>query len=141
MRNELIGYQEALKRTLEHITPLAAEEISLVESTGYVLANDVYSLVDSPSIDASLKDGFAVRSSEIAAATPANPVRLKVTASAAAGLPSQVVVKPGTAVQILTGAQVPQGADAGVAHALTPYRKHTISFKGKKESWKIRLQG
>jgi molybdopterin molybdotransferase len=119
MRNELIGYQEALKLTLEHITPLAVEEISLVESTDYVLANDVYSLVDSPSIDASLKDGFAVRSSEIAAATPANPVRLKVTARAAAGLPSQVVVKPGTAVQILTGAQVPQGADAVVSEEFT----------------------
>jgi molybdopterin molybdotransferase len=119
MRNELIGYQEALKLTLEHISPLAAEEISLVESTDYVLANDVYSLVDSPSIDASLKDGFAVRSSEIAAATPANPVRLKVAASAAAGLPSQVVVKPGTTVQILTGAQVPQGADAVVSEEFT----------------------
>ncbi len=85
MQNELIGYQEALKLTLENITPLAAEEISLVESTDYVLANDVYSLVDSPSIDASLKDGFAVRSSEIAVAPPANPVRLKVAASAVAG--------------------------------------------------------
>ena len=119
MRNELKGYQEALKLTLEYITPLAVEEISLVESTDYVLANDVYSLVDSPSIEASLKDGFAVRSSEIAAATSANPVRLKVAASAAAGLPGQVVVKSGTAVKILTGAQVPQDADAVVSEEFT----------------------
>jgi molybdopterin molybdotransferase len=133
MRNELIGYQEALKLTLENITPLAVEEISLVESTDYVLANDVYSLVDSPSIDASLKDGFAVRSSEIAAATPANPVRLKVAASAAAGLPSQVVVKPGTAVQILTGAQVPQGADAVVSEEFTHLAGDDVIIKNHAE--------
>ena len=133
MRNELIGYQEALKLTLENITPLAVEEISLVESTDYVLADDVYSLVDSPSIDASLKDGFAVRSSEIAAATPANPVRLKVAASAAAGLPSQVVVKPGTAVQILTGAQVPQGADAVVSEEFTHLAGDDVIIKNHAE--------
>ena len=60
MDNEFIGYSEALKRTLEHLVPLEAIELPLAESISHICAEEVLSLVDSPSGDASLKDGYAV---------------------------------------------------------------------------------
>jgi len=116
---EFIGYKEALGLTLEHIHPLDAEEVPLVDSTNRVLKNDVFSVVDSPSADTSLKDGYAVRSEEVFDATPANPAKLNLLDVAAAGLPSRMVIKPGTAIRILTGAEVPEGADTVVSEEFT----------------------
>ena len=53
--------------------------------TGRVAARDLYALVDSPSIDASLKDGYAIRSADIVEATAENPVRLRLIGSVSAG--------------------------------------------------------
>ncbi|WP_054702130.1 hypothetical protein [Desulfosarcina cetonica] len=72
-----------------------------------MLAEDMHAKVNSPSIDASMKDGYAVRSVDIALATPENPVILKVVGMAAAGTPCAQAVTGGTAVRILTGARVP----------------------------------
>ena len=119
MGDEFIGYQEALKHTLEHITPLGAKEIPLADGATHLSAKEVYSLVDSPSVDTSLKDGFAVRSEKIAEASPETPVKLQVLDVAAAGLPSTGKVLPGTAIRVLTGAEIPQGADAVVAEEFT----------------------
>lgn len=110
-----IGLDEALKLMFERISPLPPEEIGLFESVGRVVAHDVTALVDSPSVDASLKDGFAVISDDIESATPGNPVRLKLAGNAAAGVASDARVTPGTAVQVFTGAKIPDGADAVVA--------------------------
>ncbi len=64
-----LGLKEALSLTLEEIKPLAAEEVALVESIDRVAASDLYALVDSPSMDSSRKDGYAVLSHEVAQAT------------------------------------------------------------------------
>jgi len=101
MGDEFIGYQEALKQTLKHITPLGAKEIPLADGATHLSAKDAYSLVDSPSVDTSLKDGFAVRSEEIADASPEIPVKLQVLDVAAAGIPSTGKVQPGTAIRVL----------------------------------------
>ena len=116
MKGMSLGLKEALRLTLEgSIKPLPAENVALVDSVDRVAASDLYALVDSPSMDASLKDGYAVLSHEVADATAENPVRLRLLGSMAAGGEKDIQIKPGTTVRVLTGARIPTGADAVVA--------------------------
>lgn len=114
-----IGLKEALCLTLDGMRKLPAESVALVDSIGRVAASDLYALVDSPSIDVSRKDGYAVRSREISNAAATNPVRLKLSGTMAAGGKKDIELQPGTAVRVLTGARVPAGADAVVAEEFT----------------------
>ena len=112
MKKLSLGLGEALSITLEHIHPLGVENIELAESTDRVAAADLSALVDSPTMDSSLKDGYAVVSYEVADATPENPVRLKLAGILTPGGKKEIEVKPGTTVRVLTGARIPAGADA-----------------------------
>jgi molybdopterin molybdotransferase len=119
MKDTLISYAHALQLTLEGIAPLDSEMVALAESPGRVVARPVAARVDSPSVDASLKDGYAVQSADVAGASPEKPVRLRVIGSVFAGGESEIEVVPGTAVRILTGARIPRGAQAVVAEEFT----------------------
>lgn len=80
------GYEAALKMTLDAIPPVkASKERDLGDCLQRVLYADIHSMVNSPSVDASMKDGYAVLSDEIRDATPENPVRSKLTGTMAAG--------------------------------------------------------
>jgi molybdopterin molybdotransferase len=127
MGHKFIGYQEALKQTLSHLKPLEAEERPLSESTDYVVAKDMYALVDSPSDDTSLKDGFAVRSEDITGVTSATPVNLKLQGVVAAGARSPKRVEPGATLRVLTGAVIPEGADAVVAEEYTRTKNEQVT--------------
>ena len=98
--------------TLDRLEPLAPETVSLEESVGRVTADPIAARVDSPSVDASLKDGFAVRSADLAQVDAGRPVSLKIIGQVAAGASSDQTVQPGTAVRVLTGARIPTQADA-----------------------------
>jgi molybdopterin molybdotransferase len=110
-----ISYAQALQWTLEGIAPLGTERVDLAQAGGRVAAEDLFARVNSPSLDASLKDGYAVQSADIAAATPEAPVCLKLLGCAAAGQGWPGVVRAGTAVRVLSGAPIPQGAQAVVS--------------------------
>jgi len=110
-----LGLKEALSLTLERIKPLPAENVALIDGVDRVAASDLYALVDSPSVDASRKDGYAVSYRDVAGATPENPARLRLLGSMAAGGAKDFHVKSGTAVRVLTGARIPPGADAVLA--------------------------
>lgn len=110
-----LGLQEALRLTLESIKPLSAENVSLVDSVGRIAASDLNAQVDSPAVDTSLKDGYAVSSREVARATAENTVRLQLLGSMAAGGDNDFQVTPGTTVRVLTGARIPAGADSVVS--------------------------
>ncbi len=116
---EYISYTRALQLTLESISPLDSEVLSLSQVTGRVTAEDLHARVDSPSVDASLKDGYAVRSADISYATPPDPVRLRLIGSVSAGGEFEGEVIPGTAVRILSGARIPPGAEAVVSEEFT----------------------
>lgn len=119
IRSLPLGLNEALRLMLEQIHPLAAESVKLVDSVDRVTAQDLFARVDSPSMDASLKDGYAVQSHQVAGATADSPVRLKIVGQIAAGAKHHVHVEPGTAVRVLTGAAIPAGADAVVSNEFT----------------------
>ncbi|MBU0969586.1 MAG: molybdopterin molybdotransferase MoeA [Proteobacteria bacterium] len=119
-REQLMGYEQALHLTLETISPLGGGQVvHLAEGLGRVVLEDLCSRVDSPSIDASMKDGYAVQSDEIKGATPQTQVTLKIIGTAAAGDPTREALTPGTAVRILTGAKIPKGANAVLAEEFT----------------------
>jgi molybdopterin molybdotransferase len=127
MKKNLVGYQEAIQITLENIEPLGREIAPLAQSEGRVIAMDLAARVNSPSVDSSLKDGYALRSGEIAHARPDNSVTLKLLGTAAAGLPCGLTVAEGTAVRVLTGAKIPKGADAVLAEEFTRAENNRVT--------------
>ncbi len=133
MSDELIGYQEALELTLARISSLNPTNIPLDNSVNLHSASDVHALVDSPSVDTSLKDGYAVRSEDIASASPETPAKLGILDMAAAGVPSTATVQAGTVIQVLTGAKIPQGADAVVAEEFIKRENQYIFVTGQVE--------
>ena len=106
----MISYKQALGLTVQRIAPLQAEMMGLIDACRRVAAEDLVSKVDSPSVDASLKDGYAVRSVDLEGASPERPATLERVGLAAAGGGWTGRVERGKAVRILTGAPVPDGA-------------------------------
>ena len=106
----MISVDQARGEVLAHAQTRAAVRVPLAESLGRVLAEEIRSDIDSPPHDKSLVDGYAVIASEIDRAD----VELRVLEQVTAGEnPSQPVV-PGAATRIMTGAPLPQGANAVV---------------------------
>jgi molybdopterin molybdotransferase len=126
MKGLSLGLKEALRLTLEGIKPLPAENVALVDGVDRVAASDLFALVDSPSIDSSRKDGYAVSFHEVADATAERPVRLRLLGSMAAGGKKDIPLKPGTTVRVLTGARIPTGADAIVAEEYVKKGDHDV---------------
>ncbi len=112
--SHLIGVDEALETVLSGVEPLPAEEVPLIEAFGRVLAEPVIAGEDIPPFANSAMDGYAVRTEDVTSASKDSPVVLKVIGSSAAGHVPSVTVTPGTAVRVMTGAPMPDGADAVV---------------------------
>jgi molybdopterin molybdotransferase len=105
---------EHLEVVLGRVKPLPPFEQPLMDALGLVLCEDIVSAVDLPSFDNSAMDGYAVRAADLAGASQEQPVTLPVTGEIAAGRSEPIVVTPGTAVRIMTGAPMPRGADSVV---------------------------
>lgn len=110
----MISVDEALERVMAHINPLPAETKPLLDAQGQTLAEDIVAAFALPPWDNSAMDGYAVRAEDVQGATHERPRRLRVCGVAAAGHPFDRAVLPGTAVRIMTGALIPQEADAVV---------------------------
>lgn len=95
---------------LARIRPTGTEQVFLEEAVGRYLAQEVIAPHDVPSFSNSAMDGFAVRSGDVAVAGAV----LEVVEGLAAGQTTSVVVGPGQAVKIMTGAPMPDGADTVV---------------------------
>lgn len=94
--------------------PLGAEERELKAALGLVLAEPIAASVDLPPFDNSAMDGYAVRSQDLASATSQVPGRLILVGEVAAGSVREKPLEAGQAVQIMTGAPMPPGADTVV---------------------------
>lgn len=110
----LLSVVEARERILSHFQPVAAERLPLAECSQRVLAVDVAAAADLPPFDNSSMDGFAVQAADLLEAAPASPRTLRVVADIPAGSQPTIVLMPGQAARIMTGAPLPQGADAVV---------------------------
>jgi molybdopterin molybdotransferase len=112
--NSLSTVEEHQAAILTAITPLAPASLELADAEGCVLAEDVTAAVALPSFDNSSMDGYAVHATDVAGAASDSPATLPVTGEIAAGDTGVYRLAPGTAIRIMTGAQLPAGADAVV---------------------------
>ncbi len=112
--------EEARELVFERIRVLEVESVDLLDALGRVLAEDARSDIDVAPFDNSAMDGFAVRAADTTGAGEKTPVVLDVIAHIGAGDDvAGIVVGPGQAARIMTGAAVPQGADAVVMVEVT----------------------
>ena len=104
----LLPLEEAQRRLLDRIHPLAGETVDLADALGRVLLDPmIRASIDVPAFASSAMDGYAVRAAE-------TPGRLRVIGEIRAGMASPPDVSPGTTARIMTGAPMPPGADAVV---------------------------
>ena len=118
--SNMLSVTEARERILSNFQTTAAESIPLIASANRVLAIDVSAAQDFPLFDNSAMDGFAIRSED----TSASRMTLKVVADIPAGSTPKVTLQPGEAARIMTGAQVPAGANAVIPVEDTDFHNH-----------------
>jgi molybdopterin molybdotransferase len=104
----MLTVEEALKLVAEKALPLTPRRVHLRDAAGLVLAEDVASDINSPPYDKALMDGYAVRSVD-------RQAERQILEEIAAGAVPHFPLTPGTASRIMTGAPLPEGADAVVA--------------------------
>jgi molybdenum cofactor synthesis domain-containing protein len=114
MFRKLLTLEEAKKVIHQHFKPkpLGVEEIPLLEAWNRVLAEDVTAKMDIPPFNRSTVDGYAVKAEDTFGAEENKPVKLKVCGTVNVGEMPKIIVKKGTAAEIVTGAPIPEGADA-----------------------------
>lgn len=115
-------YRQVRDLLLEAVRPVGTERVPLAEAAGRVLAHAVQAQADIPPFDRSPYDGFAFRAEDVADAGEDHPVTLRIVDYIAAGDVPHVKITPGTAAHLMTGAPVPEGADA-----VLPFEK-TVFF-------------
>jgi len=108
----MISIGEARDHVLSQCGPVAPVDVPCRRAIGLVLAEGVVAVEDVPPFANSAVDGYAVIAASVAAASADQPVELPVATEVAAGGHTNHVVQPGEAVRIMTGAPVPDGADA-----------------------------
>ncbi|MEO6503199.1 MAG: gephyrin-like molybdotransferase Glp [Jatrophihabitantaceae bacterium] len=110
----MIDLAEARRVLLTACPRLAPVQLDSAEADGCVLAADVIAPANVPPFDNSSVDGYAVRAPDIAGAAQGSPVRLHVLGSVLAGSVAGRPVGTGQAWKVMTGAPLPEGADAVV---------------------------
>ena len=110
--NEYLTVSAALERVLAMVRPLPMEKVPLTAALGRVLARPVRARESLPPFANSAMDGYAVRADDVTGARREQPATLAVAGDIAAGDAPAFVITPGTAARIMTGAPLPDGADA-----------------------------
>lgn len=123
----MISVEEALEKVLSYADTLGEKRVPILDAIGQVLAEDVISDINVPPRDNAAMDGYAIQSSETMGASPRSPRILRVIDTVSAGAIPQHEVKPGTAIRIMTGAPVPEGADSVVQFENTDEEKRRKS--------------
>ena len=121
----MISVEEARARLLAPLEPLPPEQISLADSVGRVLAEDLAARRTQPPFAVSAMDGYAVRAEDLAQV----PAILRIIAEIPAGAGYDGMIGPGEAARIFTGAPLPQGADAIVIQEDTERRGDTVEVR------------
>ena len=101
-----------LESVLPPFESLPVEEVSLLDGATRILAHEVKSLVNVPAFTRSMMDGYALLGEQSYGASNYNPLPLQIIGTCFPGRPFDGHVLPGQAVRIMTGAPLPDGADA-----------------------------
>ena len=128
MFRKLLTLDEAKNVIQQHFKPknLRIEEISILEAYKRILAEDVTATLDIPPFNRSTVDGYAVKAKDTFGADENKPIKLKFCGVVNVGEQPKTKVTQGTAVEIVTGAPIPEGADAVVMFEHTERRGSLI---------------
>src|SRR5262249_33390990 len=96
----------------QRLRPLPPETVPVPEAVGRVLAQDVISAVAVPAFDRAAMDGYALRAPETFGAGSYSPAEFQIAGEALPARPFAGKLRAGQAVRIMTGAPLPDGADA-----------------------------
>ena len=130
---ELISIDEARRRVMQAVRVLDTENVALADALERVLAHDVESPTNVPPFDNSAVDGFAVEAGP--------PAELQLIGESRAGHPSGRDLRPGAAVRISTGAEIPIGATAVVPVERAHASSGRVQVEGSEEGENIRRAG
>jgi molybdopterin molybdotransferase len=146
----LLSVDQARERILSHFQPVTTEILPLAGCSNRVLAQDIAATGDLPPFNNSSMDGFAVRAADVVDATSDAPRSLRVVADIPAGSHPTITLVSGEAARIMTGAPVPEGADAVVPveetdfdyrDAGTPAPEEVQIFRSAKSGANVRPRG
>jgi len=108
----LLSVEQAREKILSQLQPVGTETIPLTACANRILAADIVAADDLPLFDNSSMDGFAIQAGDTSNAASASSVTLQVVADIPAGSNPTISLAQGQAARIMTGAQMPKGADA-----------------------------
>jgi molybdopterin molybdotransferase len=120
-----IGFDEALRTMLSSVQPVSSENVALAQALGRIAAATVIADEHAVPFPRSAMDGYAVRTSECARATPDHPIDLPVAGQVFAEK-GEAILARGTALAIMTGAPLPRGADAVIPHERTEQHDNSV---------------
>ena len=109
---EMISLEEARELVLSRVEALDEEEVGILDLIGRVAAEDLRSDIDIAPFAHAAMDGFAMRASQLEGASAESPVELDVIAEVPAGAWYGGAIEEGQCVRIMTGAPLPEAADA-----------------------------
>ncbi len=115
----MLSVQEARQQMLNTIPVLPTEKREILSCANYVLAEALNAEENIPPFDNSAMDGYAVRAADVQNASDAKPAVLSIVETIAAGYAPTKQVTAGQASRIMTGAMMPEGADAVVMQEVT----------------------
>ena len=127
----MIKYETALKRMLKNAPLLPAESVSIEDSVGCVVKEDIYSKVEMPPFDKSAVDGYAVKSQD----TRRAPVALRCVGLIQAGEDMKRRLKSAECAKIMTGAPLPEGADSVIMIEDTAARDDRVEALKAVKKW------
>src|SRR5882724_10793095 len=128
----VLSFEEAYEVVRQHCRRILkagdrpSEEVLLLQAAGRVMAEAVVADRDFPPFPRATRDGFAVRADDLASGI----TLLRIVGQVRAGDSYDLPVSSGEAVEIMTGAAVPTGADAVVMVEYTERRNQEINHKG-----------
>jgi molybdopterin molybdotransferase len=138
----MISLEKALKTILADFQPLGLEKINILDGRGRVIGENIFAPRNIPSSDNSAMDGYAVRHNDTQGATKNKPLQLKIIEDIPAGKFPLKKIKAGEAARIMTGAVIPEGADAVIRQEDTVKDGETVTIYASAEKGEnIRFAG
>lgn len=110
---------ELMVQTIEEVSEF--DDIVLIDACGRISGDDIYAPMNNPPFDRSPLDGYALIAEDTKGASKDDPKVLTVIDAIYAGEFSEMEIKKGQAMRIMTGAKIPKGADCVIRQEQTNY--------------------
>ncbi|MDD4601241.1 Molybdopterin molybdenumtransferase [bioreactor metagenome] len=111
-----LSLEEAQSLLLSQAAAVPTEQLALTQACGRVTGKDIASAENVPPFDRSPLDGYAMQAADMQGAGAECPIQLSVIEEIRAGFTAQKKVTPGTAIKVMTGAPIPEGADVVIRY-------------------------